>query len=183
MRQHGATAAGSGGPPPTQQQQLQAGAANALSAIQGTLRGVAAGALASTLLGRRTSSADGGNAATPTAAASAAAGSAGRGLAAGAVGGGGAQQQGVVVGGGGGPQQQQQQQPDGALVPLSLKALMGLPAQPAGPVPERSLPAQPTKTVAGAHKGSVCSVAVMRPGEQVCVRCIIEGLQVALLQA
>jgi len=41
---------------------------------------------------------------------------------------------------------------------------MGLPDQPSGPVPVRSLPAAPIKTFSGAHKGTVCSVAVMRPG-------------------
>ncbi|KAI8474215.1 MAG: WD40-repeat-containing domain protein [Monoraphidium minutum] len=41
---------------------------------------------------------------------------------------------------------------------------MGLPDAPAGPVPERSLPAAPTKVFPTAHKGAACCVAVMRPG-------------------
>ncbi|KIY91949.1 hypothetical protein MNEG_16014 [Monoraphidium neglectum] len=124
-------------PTPQQQQPMQA--------VLGTLRGVASGALASALLGRRTASSDAAAAAANAAACDpAAAGFATATAAAAAA-----------------PLRQARGQEGQA---TSLKQLMGLPEGPVAPPPMRSLPAAPTKVFPAAHKGSVCSVAVMRPG-------------------
>lgn len=111
--------------------------------VLGTLRGVASGALASALMGRRSSSSEAAALATAATASASA-------------------------GGGAAPQQQQAEgrQGEEVFVPGTLKQLMGLPEAPAGPVPRRALPSAPSKMFLGAHKGAVCSVAAMRPGER-----------------
>jgi hypothetical protein len=139
--------------------------------VLGTLRGVASGALASALLGRRNSSSDAAGGTAPVSASPSP-----------APGGGGSQ--GATSPS---PQPQQQQPPPGgapgdAYVPGSLKKMMGLPDVPAGPPPERSLPSEPTKVFPSAHKGIVCGVAVMRPGAFLLLEGGLFGLQ-AVAQA
>ncbi|GBF89014.1 hypothetical protein Rsub_01513 [Raphidocelis subcapitata] len=151
---------GGGGAGGQQQQQPGAAQLGVMQAKQvlGTLRGVASGAIATALLGRRGSGSEQGG---PAAAAAAAA--------LGAAAGTGPSQ--PAAAGGPGPasprgdaQQAAAAAGGGEFVPGSLKQLMGLPAAPAGPVPERALPSAPAKSFPAAHKGTVCSVAVMRPG-------------------